>query len=183
MTNPVKFFKALADKSRLSILNALMEKPLYVEVIAERLQLSVSTISHHLKKLEEAGLVYSEKDQYYVVYHLKKEKLNQTLSDLLDMGVNEKKAQDRREEEYRNKVINSFIEYGKLKSIPVQRKKRRIILEQIAKSFEPGRVYPEREVNIIIADYHDDFCTLRRELIGEKIMHRENGLYTLVEDE
>jgi len=79
-------------------------------------------------------------------------------------------------------VIASFFEYGKLKSIPTQRKKERIILEEIAKAFEPGRTYTEREVNIIIADFHDDFCTIRRDMIGEKIMARENGNYWLVEN-
>ena len=27
-----------------------------------------------------------------------------------------------------------------------------------------------REVNIIIADFHDDFCTIRRDMISEKIL-------------
>ena len=50
--------------------------------------------------------------------------------------------------------------------------KERIILEKIAKAFEPGRIYTEREVNIIITDFHDDFCTIRRDMIGEKIMDK-----------
>ena len=54
-----------------------------------------------------------------------------------------------------------------------------IVLEKIAESFEPGRVYPEREVNLIIADFHDDFCTIRREMIAEGIMERERGEYRL----
>ena len=62
----------------------------------------------------------------------------------------------------------------------MQRKKERIILEEIAKSFEVGKVYTEREVNIIIADFHDDFCTIRRDMISEKIMAREDGKYWLV---
>ena len=84
-----------------------------------------------------------------------------------------------REQQYRNKVLKNHFEYGKLKTIPVQRKKRRIILEKLAESFETGKVYPEKEVNLIIAQYHDDFCTLRRELIAEGIMEREHGEYRL----
>lgn len=175
----LKIFKALADKSRLQIVNTLMEGPLYVEVLSERLKLSPSTISFHLKKLEEAELVYSTKEQYYVIYHVKDEIFDQSLKNLVDIEDGEKQEQDEREEKYRQKIINTFFEYGKLKSIPVQRKKKKIILEQIAKAFELERTYIEREVNIIIADYHDDFCTLRREMVAEGILERENSIYTL----
>lgn len=65
----------------------------------------------------------------------------------------------------------------KLKSLPVQRKKRKIVLEEIAQKFEEGKVYPEREVNIIIADFHDDFCTIRRDMVDEGILARDNGFY------
>ena len=50
------------------------------------------------------------------------------------------------------------------------------------KCFEKGKIYPEKQVNLIIADYHDDFCTLRRDLISEGIMERENGQYWLADN-
>ena len=74
-------------------------------------------------------------------------------------------------------MIEAFFEYGKLKSIPAQRKKERIVLEEIAKAFEPGRFYSEREVNIIIADYNDDFCTSRRDMISERLKDRDERGY------
>ena len=92
----------------------------------------------------------------------------------------EKSLQDEREESYRKKVLDAFFEYGKLKSIPAQRKKELIVLKEIAKSFEPGRDYTEREVNIIIADFHDDFCTIRRDMISEHILVRDKGMYRKV---
>lgn len=183
MTDSVKLFKALADQSRLLIIHALMEKPLYVEVLAERLQLSVSTVSFHLKKLEDAGIVHSTREQYYVIYHVHDELFDRPLRSLLNIEEKVKREQDERVEQYRNKVINTFFEYGQLKSIPVQRKKRRIILEQMAKSFEEGRIYTEKEVNLIIADYHEDFCTLRREMVAERILSRESNLYQLCSEE
>lgn len=57
----IKIFKALADKSRLMIINNLLEGPMYVELLAERLGISPSTVSFHLKKLEEVKLVRSKK--------------------------------------------------------------------------------------------------------------------------
>lgn len=87
------------------------------------------------------------------------------------------KEQDEREEKYREKVLTAFFEYGKLKSIPAQRKKERIVLEEMIHSFEQGRDYSEKEVNLILAEYFDDFCTLRRDMIGEGLLLREDGLY------
>ena len=79
----------------------------------------------------------------------------------------------RSDAKYRQKVTDTFFEYGKLKSIPAQQKKRRIVLEVIAEQFERGKIYPEREVNLIIADFHEDFCTIRRDMIGEHLMERD----------
>ena len=85
--------------------------------------------------------------------------------------------QEEREQQYRKRVVDAFFEYGKLKSIPAQRKKERIILEVIVQAFEFDKKYTEREVNIIIADFYDDFCTLRRDMISERLLDREGNLY------
>lgn len=176
----IKVFKCLADKSRLLIINNLMEGPMYVELLSQRINLSASTVSFHLKKLEEADIVHSVKEQYYVVYHLNRDMLSMSLNDLISVGESEIDLQEEREKQYRKSVIDAFFEYGKLKSIPVQQKKRKIVLEEIAKSFEYGRRYTEREVNIIIADFHDDFCTIRREMVAFNIFKRKDGIYELV---
>jgi len=176
----VRLFKCLADKSRLQILRSLTLEDMDAERLAERLDLTPATISFHMKKLAEAGVVSSYKQQYYTFYTLHKEVFDTPIMDIIVGASEEAETQDKREAEYRRRVIDSFFEYGKLKSIPVQRKKERIILEEIAKSFEVGKVYTEREVNIIIADFHDDFCTIRRDMVSEKIMAREDGKYWLV---
>lgn len=178
----IRIFKCLADKSRLLIINNLMEGPMYVELLSQRLNLAPSTISFHLKKLEAVNLVHSVKEQYYVVYHLNSAILSLSLNDLINVEEAEVDEQGEREQQYRDSVIAAFFEYGKLKSIPVQQKKRKIVLEEIAKSFETNRKYTEREVNIIIADFNDDFCTIRREMVGFNIMERENNIYRLVDE-
>lgn len=173
----VAMFKALADRSRLRMLAALRERPLYVELLAERLKLSASTVSHHLKRLESAGLVRSERDQYYVMYRLDEHLLDRPLKEFVEVDAVDTKNQTDREAAYRKKVLDTFFAYGRLASIPVQRKKRRIVLEQMVESFDLDRDYPEKEVNLILADYHEDFCTLRREMILEKLMERTKGIY------
>ena len=74
--------KCLADKSRLQILKSLTQEDIYVEHLAERLGLSPSTISFHLKKLAEAGAVNSYKTQYYTMYTLEKSMFMTTILDL-----------------------------------------------------------------------------------------------------
>lgn len=177
----VQLFKCLADATRLQIVKMLKDGPSYVELMAQRLERTPSTISFHLKKLEEAGLVESKKEQYYAVYSLKTAALSARIMDIICEKSDEAAAQQEREQLYRQKVLDTFIQYGKLKSIPVQRKKKRIILEKIAECFEQGRIYPEKQVNLIIADFHDDFCTLRRDLISEGIMERDGRGYWLTE--
>ena len=176
-TEAVKLFKCLADKSRLQILQSLAGEDMYVELLAERLGLTPPTISFHLKKLADAGAVRSYRNQYYTMYALCREVFEARMIDVIMQPSDGAALLDEREAAYRQKVIDTFFEYGKLQSIPAQRKKKRIVLEEIAKAFEIGRVYPEREVNIMIADYHDDFCTIRRDMISEGLMEREGGQY------
>ncbi|QVK19861.1 metalloregulator ArsR/SmtB family transcription factor [Mycoplasmatota bacterium] len=180
--NSIKIFKSLSDNSRLRIVNNLLNGPMYVELLSERLNLSPSTVSFHLKKLEGAGLVFPKKEQYYVVYHLNEEILNKNLLSLVKIKDEEREKQDRRQEEYRGKIIKNFFEYGKLKSIPVQRKKRLVIISEISKAFEFGKEYTEKEVNLIISKFHGDFCTIRREFISEKLFTRENNIYIKVKE-
>lgn len=173
----ITLFKCLADKSRIQILKSLMEKDMYVELLAQRLSLTPATISFHLKKLMDAGAITSRKEQYYTIYSINDDIFKVSILDILKEKSEESDLQQERDNAYRKKVIDSFFEYGKLKSIPAQRKKKLIILEEIAKAFEAGRDYSEREVNIIIADFHDDFCTLRRNMISEGLLKRENMTY------
>ncbi len=173
----LEIFKCLADSTRLEIINSLMTEPMYVELLAERIGLSPSTISFHLKKLLNANIVSSKKEQYYTVYSLNEEILSRNLKDLIVDNRKEEEILNQREEKYRKKVIDSFFKYDKLMEIPVQKKKRQIVLEKIVEGFERNKEYTEREVNLIIADFHDDFCTIRRDLIGFNLMERENGIY------
>lgn len=161
----------------MQILKSLAIEDMYVERLAERLGISAPTLSFHLKKLADAGAVTSYKSQYYMMYSLNKEVFEVSILDILNEESDEAEAQARRDAQYRQKVINAFFEYGKLKSIPAQRKKERIVLEVIADAFEYDRIYSEREVNIIIADFHADFCTIRRDMKGEGLMDRDKNGY------
>ena len=175
----IKLFKCLADKSRLQILKSLVKEDMYVERLAERLGLTPATISFHLKKLEDAKAVTSYKEQYYTMYSLRRSVFMTSIIDIISEESEVIDEQKQREDAYREKVIKTFFEYGKLKAIPAQRKKQRICLEEIAKSFEYGKEYNEKEVNDKILAFHDDFCTIRRDMISEHLMERNGNIYKL----
>lgn len=178
----LNLLKAFADKSRILIINALMKKPMYVEEISNLLDLAESTVSFHLKKLEKAGIIYSERSQYYIVYNVKEEILNQNLKDIIYIKNPDEAAQRQRMEEYKNKVFKAFFEYGKLKQIPMSNKKRYIILRELVKDFEFDKKYTEDEVNAILVKYNDDVAALRRYMVEEKLLDRTPGIYWRVKD-
>jgi len=77
------FFKALADANRLKIIGLLSQQPYSVEELAALLGLSASTVSHHLAKLSEIGLVSAKAEGYYSVYRFEAETLEKMARSLL----------------------------------------------------------------------------------------------------
>lgn len=53
----LKIFKALGDESRLNMVKALNKENLTTGQLAEKVNLTLSTVNHHLKQLSECGLV------------------------------------------------------------------------------------------------------------------------------
>ncbi|HKT03186.1 MAG TPA: DUF2087 domain-containing protein [Rugosimonospora sp.] len=74
-------------------------------------------------------------------------------------------------------VLRAFVREGRLVQLPATRGKRLIVLEHLASCFEPGTRYPERAVDAILRAWHDDYASLRRYLIDEGLMSREDGVY------
>ncbi|UCE65131.1 MAG: DUF2087 domain-containing protein [Candidatus Zixiibacteriota bacterium] len=74
-------------------------------------------------------------------------------------------------------VIERFMKKGKFETLPVQRKKRKYILDHILRQFELNRVYSEKEVNEAISELHEDYCRVRREFVDEGMMYRKDGKY------
>ncbi|RPH35962.1 DUF2087 domain-containing protein [bacterium] len=172
--------KALADGSRLMIINALLDKPQYVEELAERLSLAPSTVSFHLKKMEGAHLVRKTRDQYYLIYELNTDLFDRTLKELTSFGDVQRFVQEERIAQYRGKVIKAFFKNSRLTRLPTQHKKRLIVLEEFARKFQPDRVYDEPEVDALIAEQFNDYCTVRRELVEEHYLERTGPRYKVV---
>ena len=172
----VAFFKALADASRLKIIGLLAQQPYSVEELAALLKLKPSTVSHHLAKLAQVGLVSARTESYYNVYQLDEKALESRSRDLFSQENLAASIVDVDADAYDHKVIADFSRKdGSLKTIPAQRKKLEAILRHIVKAFEPNKKYSEKQVNEILGRYHEDTASLRRELVGNKLMKREGG--------
>ena len=65
-----EFFKIFADPTRLRILEVLITKPLCVNDISEKLNISQSAVSHQLKYLRTSNLVKTEKIVKNVFYNI-----------------------------------------------------------------------------------------------------------------
>lgn len=179
ISKSIEIMKSLADTSRLRVLNALMTKPRYVEELAVSLNLAASTVSFHLKKLEKAGLIHKTKDQYYIVYGVNDKLLNLSLRELTSFEDIERFAQDERHEKYKRKVLKAFFRNDKLTKLPVQKKKKILVLEEFLKLFREDKIYSEAEINEILLPRYEDYCTVRRLMIEEKMMTRKNQEYRI----
>ncbi len=179
----ISILKALSDGTRLMLVNALLEKPHCVEDLAQRLRRAPSTISFHLRKLEEAGLVSKTKTQYYLMYELRLDLLQMNLRDFIAIPVDGESPEQKRMQRYREKVARTFIRNQALIKIPKQWKKRRIILEEFLKKFESDKEYRENEVNERIMTLYPDYCTIRRMLIDEGYMSRQGQIYRVEKKE
>ena len=68
-----RIFKVLSVDTRVSMVQMLQERPLCVNALAARLDITHSAASQHLRILREAGVVSAEKDGYWVHYSLNEE--------------------------------------------------------------------------------------------------------------
>lgn len=75
------------------------------------------------------------------------------------------------------KVLRSFWDGYRLRAMPRPGRKRRIVLEHIVQRFEPGQRYGEPDVNDILRPIWADVAALRRYLVDEQLLDRDDGFY------
>jgi len=175
MEATLDLLKALADANRLAIASMLYREDCYVELLASRLNLTSATTCHHLKKMEEAGVVTCRRTQFYQMYSLNREILSLPLEAFLQTEPDTVDA-DRK---YRDEILSNFIRNGKLHTIPAQRKKREIVFDHMLRDLQPDTDYTEAQINGLILAYHEDYCTIRREMIACGKLTRERDIYRL----
>jgi DNA-binding HxlR family transcriptional regulator len=178
-----EFFKTLGDENRLKIINLLNKQERNVGEIAAVLEVREPTVSHHLSKLREMGLVnlrQAGNQRYYRLNDAALEHWKQAMLSLenLDFDSAHAKSDDRwidklDIDETDRKVLRDYMHHGRLKQIPTRRKKLMVVLRWLAGQFEADKLYSEREVNDILAQYHEDYASLRRDLVESNFLRRE----------
>jgi len=179
------FFKALADENRLTLIGLLNESEYNVGELAAILQLKEPTVSHHLSKLREVGLVNLRAVGNQRRYKLNDEALKRWKKQMMDLeNINRELDYSQPDkswidalplDDYDKKIIKDYTEGRRLKHIPAQEKKVMSVLRWIILDFEPDVRYAEHEVNGIIEQYHEDYARLRREMIDADMLRRERN--------
>ncbi len=184
--NMLELLKALADESRLKIVRFLNQNEYSVGDLARLVDLGEPTVSHHLTRLREVGLVSLRMAGNQRFYRLNPNGLarfkrlaaqieqlpavpeNQSSDDqwIADLGWDPADQQ----------VLREYTRYGKLTIIPSKQKKLLVILRWLASLFERERLYSEAEVNAVLKTaYEEDFVSLRRDMVDLGYLRRERG--------
>src|SRR5438270_9569905 len=173
----LRFFKSLADASRLRMLGILAAGERSVDELATLLDLRAPTVSHHLAILRELGVVSMRPEGNVHLYRLDADALRALSREVLSPERVASFADSIEAEAWERKVLRDFFEGERLKEIPASRKKRSVILRRLAHEFQPGTRYRETEVNEVLKRHHADPATLRRELVGAGLLQRTQSVY------
>jgi ADP-ribose pyrophosphatase YjhB (NUDIX family) len=160
----------LAETDRLKVMAALALGATQPSEVIEATGLDPKVVGGALRRLELGGLVVNEKGEL----RLRDGQFGAAARaetpppSTEDVGVGDPAAAG---------VLRTFVRDGKLTQIPAARGKRLVVLEHLVAAFEPGRRYPEKQVNAILRAWHPDYAALRRYLVDELLLSREAGVY------
>ena len=160
----------LAEGDRLRCVAALALGAVTVQEVATAAGLDVRRAGRALSRLVDGGLVESDRQGYRLLEEeLRASARAAAAASAADEHGEAPPAVAR--------VLRSFVKDGRLTSIPAVRSKRLVLLDWLAQDFDPGRRFPEREVNEILRRRHEDTAYLRRALVDEGFMDRSGGRY------
>jgi ArsR family transcriptional regulator len=182
MTSLTDLLRLFADPKKVKLLGHLCDDSLPLHTLASAAGLSEAETMQLVQSLQKAGLLEETFAADGFRWQYKPSAIFEALRETkaaagptdLPPGASVFDA----------KVLGDFFVNGRLKVIPVQRKKREVVLRYLAEKFDPGRTYTEQEVSFLLLNYHEDYASLRREMVDTGLMERANGIYrrTPVED-
>ena len=181
----LRLLKALGQEQRLKMVGFMGKRERAVNEIAEFLELSEPTVSHHIGRLREVGLLRLRMDGNQRFYRLDKARMDvfKSYAAAIDSPPRKEPAAEIDNEwieelgwdEEAKKVLYTYTSNGRLQQIPKKQKKLLVILRWLATLFQSDERYSEQEVSNTLADVHDDYASLRRYLVEYGFMHRERG--------
>lgn len=161
----------LADEARRRVVASLVLGDSTIEGVRERTGLAARAAATAISRLVDAGLVLRADDGEGLFL------LREAFGAAAMASASERTDEHADAPAGSAAVLRAFVRDGRLAAIPVQRAKLVVVLDRLAQEFEPGRRYPERQVNAILRRWHPDVAALRRHLVDEGFCQREAGVY------
>ena len=158
---PRELLALLAQPDRLRAVAAVALGATTLAEVAERAGLEPRAAARALSRLVAGGLLDGEAGKGYRV---RTEALRRAAIPPPDEATQDEEPEDA--------VLRRFISKGRLLAVPAARGKRLVVLDHLAGLFEPGRRYPEPEVNELLRRYHPDYAMLRRYLVDDGFLDR-----------
>ncbi len=171
--------QALSDPVRIRITALLIEKELTIEQIASELGSRPVDIARNLKMLHTTGIVTETSDENLAHYRVDLEALNRISR--AAFATPRPSSPETDGDEWEQKVLRDFVKDDRLTSIPASHKKKLVILRWLMTKIPPDSRFTEREISQFLKQFHPDFATLRRELVDNTFMTREQGVYRRAE--
>ncbi|CAA9269972.1 MAG: hypothetical protein AVDCRST_MAG50-3298 [uncultured Acidimicrobiales bacterium] len=159
----------LAEEHRLRAVSALVLGATSAQEVADRAGLDLREAVAALERLAGGGLVEQDGDGRLgvVVQRFKDAARRRPVEPQEDFDVAPEAAA----------VLRNFVRDGRLLQIPSSRGKRLVVLDWLVARFDPGKTYPERDVNLMVGMAHADVAALRRYLVDEGMLERRDGFY------
>jgi hypothetical protein len=169
---------ALLDTDRLRVAAALASAPANRVELARTTGLSHKNLLRHLGVLQYFGVVRpegpaSEPPDDYTRY-----RLNLRAFQAARQAMGRYMRTKPRPADPQQLTLEIFMPGGRLVALPRKRQQLLTVLDQVARRFDAGRQYSEREVNVIIEGVYGDYCTLRRLLVDYGYMSRVGQMST-----
>jgi hypothetical protein len=172
--SPETVIGLLAEPERLRVFAALVLGARSAAEASRAADLDQRAVGMALQRLEAGGLVERVDQQYRPVLEAFKQIARTSAP---TPTTEEHGYADQRVEA----AVRTFIKDGRLTALPTQASRRQMIFEHIVRSFEPGRIYAEAEVNVILRAWTEggatDHVTLRRYLVDAGLLSRQGSDY------
>lgn len=177
----IKHYKALGNESRLKLAGLIADRERSVQELAALLGLKEPTISHHLAILKDAGLLALRVEGNTHWYRLDLDALNRTNQSVFAANL-AKVPYEADGEVWEREILRNFLDGDRLTKIPDARRKRWVILKWLTRRIAVDTPYTEAEINAAIKRHHPDAATLRREMVGYRMLERSKGVYRRTPD-
>ncbi|MGH2808368.1 MAG: DUF2087 domain-containing protein [Actinomycetota bacterium] len=158
----------LADIDRFKVISAIALGAGDISAIAESSGIPMRSVEKALSRLVAADLITNDIGRWRVRFDELQLQAREAAAERAAADTGPEGAAD---------VVRRFFKHGRLTFIPASHSKRVAVLDHLVQVFEPGRVYPEGELNERLSAFHEDYASLRRYMVEEGLLDRADNKY------